>query len=189
MSRRKYIIKHDAGRHLTDRQREILGRAWNQYVNRLVPVSLREFARLHNAPHETWRRKYRRGAAGRTVRRGNRWTYAEYDRAVRRMKTRNALPTVRSVTTDNGCEFLDQRSQDRLFKAREYYTRAYASYEKGTVENCNRLVRRWYPKETDFNSLTKRQIRNLEDTINSIHRESLNGETAYACDSRLAQTN
>ena len=53
------------------------------------------------------------------------------------MKARGALPTVRSVTTDNGCEFL---SQERL-----------------------------------------------EDWINTIHRESLNGETAYAYDSRLAK--
>lgn len=52
-----------------------------------------------------------------------------------------------------------------------YYTGAYASYEKGAVENCNRLVRRWYPKGTDFNRLTRRQIRQLEDWINSIHRE------------------
>ena len=36
MSRRKHTIRRDAGRHLTDRQREILGRAWNQYVNRLA---------------------------------------------------------------------------------------------------------------------------------------------------------
>lgn len=52
-----------------------------------------------------------------------------------------------------------------------YYTGVYASYEKGAVENCNRLVRRWYPKGTDFNRLTRRQIRQLEDWINSIHRE------------------
>ena len=36
--------------------------------------------------------------------------------------------------------------------------------------------------------LTRRQVQDLEDTINSIHRESLNGETAYAYDSRMAQT-
>ena len=56
-----------------------------------------------------------------------------------------------------------------------------------TVRSVNRLVRRWYPKGTDFNQLTRCQIRQLEDWINSIHRESLNGETAYAYDSRLAQ--
>ena len=107
--------------------------------------------------------------------------------AIRRMKARGALPTVRSVTTDNGCEFLSQERLDRAFRAETYYTRAYASYEKGAIENCNRLVRRWYPKGTDFNQLTRRQIRQLKDWINTIHRESLNGETAYAYDSRLAK--
>ena len=111
----------------------------------------------------------------------------EVVKAIRRMKARKALPTVRSVTTDNGCEFLSQERLDRVFKAETYYTRAYASYEKGAIENCNRLVRRWYPKGTDFNQLTRRQIRQLEDWINTIHRESLNGETAYAYDSRLAK--
>lgn len=111
----------------------------------------------------------------------------ETAKAIRRMKQRGALPIIRSVTTDNGCEFLDQKRLDRLFKAEVYYTRAYAAYEKGSVENCNRLVRRWYPKGTDFNCLTRKQIRQLEDTINSIHRESLNGETAYAYDARMAK--
>ena len=111
----------------------------------------------------------------------------EVAKAIRRMKKRGALPTVLSVTTDNGCEFLDQKRLDKLFKAEVYYTRAYASYEKGSIENCNRLVRRWYPKGTNFNSLSRKQIHQLEDTINSIHRESLNGETAYAYDSRLAK--
>ena len=44
-----------------------------------------------------------------------------------------------------------------------------------------------YPKGTDFNRLTRRDIQNLENWINSIHRESLNGETAYAYDSRMVQ--
>ena len=103
------------------------------------------------------------------------------------MKARKALPVIRSVTTDNGREFLSQRRLDRAFGAETHCTRAYASYEKGAVENCNRLVRRWYPKGTDFNRLTRREIRRLEDWINSIHRESLKGETAYAYDQRLAQ--
>ena len=111
----------------------------------------------------------------------------EVVKAIKKMKARKALPVIRSVTTDNGCEFLSQRRLDRVFKAETYYTRAYASYEKGAIENCNRLVRRWYPKGTDFNRLTRRQIQRLEDWINSIHRESLNGETAYAYDSRMAQ--
>ena len=95
----------------------------------------------------------------------------EVIKAMGKMKARKALPVIRSVTTDNGCEFLDQKRLDRAFKSEIHYTRAYASYEKGAIENCNRLVRRWYPKGTDFNRLTRRQIRQLEGWINSIHRE------------------
>jgi len=347
MSKRKYSIHKAPGYRLTDMERETLATAWNDYIRRCRRISLRSFARIHGVPCETWRREYNRGAAGATIRRGNRWIYAEYDvekakasirrgqrnmgtrmkltigmailfrhfvinlrrspydarqaivealpdrdvpclktfynhieagdigvehgqtpyhpgkrrrprtpaheartvpgrrqlrdrpaeanearelghfemdtvvsrcgshggllvlldrcsrryviehlnhinqdevvRAIRRMKARKALPIVRSVTTDNGCEFLSQRRLDRVFGAEVYYTRAYASYEKGAIENCNRLVRRWYPKGTDFNRLTRREILRLEDWINSIHRESLKGETAYAYDSRLAQ--
>ena len=110
----------------------------------------------------------------------------EIIKAAKRMKARGALNIIRSVTTDNGCEFLDQRRLDRVFKSETYYTRAYASYEKGSIENCNRIVRRWFPKGTNFNDFTRREIQLLEDTINSIHRKSLNGETANAYDSRLA---
>ena len=89
------------------------------------------------------------------------------------------------VTKQTSARKIDAMSRRKYTET--YYTRAYASYEKGAIENCNRLVRRWYPKGTDFNLLTRRQIQQLEHWINSIHRESLNGETAYAYDSRLAQ--
>jgi len=46
MSKRKYTIRRDAGEHLTQQMRETLDTAWNQYVNRLAPISLRQFARL-----------------------------------------------------------------------------------------------------------------------------------------------
>lgn len=107
-------------------------------------------------------------------------------KGIKKMKARGSLSTIRSVTTDNGCEFLDQKRLDRVFKAETYYTRAYASYEKGSIENCNRIVRRWFPKGTDFNAFTRREIQHLEDMINSIHRQSLNGETAHEYDTRLA---
>ena len=40
------------------------------------------------------------------------------------MKRRNALKIVRSVATDNGCEFLDQKWLDRLFEAEAYYRKS-----------------------------------------------------------------
>ena len=67
----------------------------------------------------------------------------EVIRAIRRMKARKALPTVRSVTTDNGCEFLSQQRLDRVFGAETYYTRAYASYEKGTLVRSPCVLDPW----------------------------------------------
>ena len=51
--------------------------------------------------------------------------------AIRRTRAGKALPVVRSVTTDNGCEFLDQKRLDRAFRSEIYYTRAYALLREG----------------------------------------------------------
>ena len=88
-----------------------------------------------------------------------------------------------TLTTDNGSEFLDHAAIEALFKrnppVRLYYTHAYAAWEKGSVENANRLVRRWFPKGTDFSNVTSGRIAALETAINSIHRRRLLGLTAH----------
>ena len=109
--------------------------------------------------------------------------------AFRRMKKRGAIDEVlKTATTDNGCEVSHQKSLERILGCPVYYTRAYASYEKGAVENVNRIVRRWFPKGTDFSKVPRRDILAVEDIINSIHRRSLKGESANECHSRLAKT-
>jgi IS30 family transposase len=94
---------------------------------------------------------------------------------------------VRSITTDNGCEFLDPGKIKAVVGCNVYYTRAYASWEKGSVENCNRFVRRWYPKGTDFGKCTAADMHRLERVINSIHRKLLDGLTAYQYDTAYAR--
>ena len=107
--------------------------------------------------------------------------------ALRRMIARKALGKVLSITTDNGCEFLDPDKIRAVVGCRVYYTRAYASWEKGSVENCNRFVRRWYPKGTDFGKCTRADMHGLERVINSIHRKIFNGKTAYEYDTAYAK--
>ena len=92
---------------------------------------------------------------------------------------------IRSVVTDNGCEFLDQAALDRAFGAKVFYTRAYASYEKGGVENCNRILRRWFPKGTDFSQVSTQRLHQVERLINAMHRASLDGLTAEQRDKEL----
>ena len=52
------------------------------------------------------------------------------------------------ILTDNGGEFLDKKAIDRIFGATVYYTPAYAGWEKGAVENLNRIIRFFYPRPT-----------------------------------------
>ena len=53
---------------------------------------------------------------------------------------------IRSITADNGTEF--NRLSDVFSKEHIYYAHPYASWERGTNENHNRLIRRWLPKGT-----------------------------------------
>ena len=81
VSTRKHVLHKAPGHGLTDRERRILAAAWNGHIRRGLRISPRPFARMHALAAETWRRECRRGAAGATVRIGNRWAYAECDPA------------------------------------------------------------------------------------------------------------
>ena len=107
-------------------------------------------------------------------------------KALKRMVKRGALDNIKSITTDNGMEFYNASKIEALLKIKVYYTRAYAAWEKGSIENCNRLVRRWFPKSTNFRKVSRSDIRRLEYAINTIHRKALNGATAYAYETLAA---
>ena len=105
-------------------------------------------------------------------------------RALRALIRSGQMKTVLSITTDNGCEFLDARRIETLFARlnamlRVFYTHAYAAWEKGSVENANRHVRRWYPKGSDFSRVSAHAIQALQDFINSIPRQTLQGASAH----------
>ena len=106
-------------------------------------------------------------------------------KALRGLLRSGCLKDVRSITTDNGCEFLDSAALERLFKdinamLRIYYTHAYAAWEKGSVENINRHIRRFFPKGTDFSRVPPRAIAAMQDFINAIPRkQTLKGKTAH----------
>ena len=95
------------------------------------------------------------------------------------------LKKVLSTTTGNGSEFPGHPAWTGLLASlnREvnlYHTHACAFWKKGTVENANRIVRRWYPKGTDPAHVSHSQIAAPVQFINSIARKtSLKGKTSY----------
>lgn len=81
----------------------------------------------------------------------------------------------KTITVDNGSEFADcvgiERSRTGKGKrTKVYYCHPYSSYERGTNENINRMIRRHYPKGTSFSKVTKAAIQKLEDWINDYPR-------------------
>ncbi len=89
------------------------------------------------------------------------------------IKIRKIYPEIRSITTDNGSEFLQYEELIKAVGCPVYYCHSYAAWEKGTNENHNRMIRRWYPKGTDFSKITKRDLNQCQDWMNNYPRKSL----------------
>lgn len=83
----------------------------------------------------------------------------------------------RTITCDNGVEFSDaagiERSAYGGSRTKTYFCHPYSSYERGTNENTNKLIRRWQPKGSVFEDLTEEQVQALEDWTNHYPRKIL----------------
>lgn len=80
-----------------------------------------------------------------------------------------------TITVDNGTEFSDVAGLERscLHKGKRttvFYCHPYSSYERGTNENTNGMIRRWFPKGTDFGKVTAKAIQAVEDWLNAYPR-------------------
>ena len=91
----------------------------------------------------------------------------------------------RSITYDNGHENLEHREVNNTLGTKSYFCEPYHSWEKGTVENTVGLVRRVFPKKTDFKMITKQQIKRLEHRLNDRPRKSLSFKTPNEVFSKL----
>lgn len=75
----------------------------------------------------------------------------------------------KSITSDNGSEFASLPQQ--LPDVNIYYTHPYSSWERGTNENQNSLVRRFFPKGTDFSKIASETVSRVENWINQLPRK------------------
>ena len=87
----------------------------------------------------------------------------------------------KSITTDNGPEFLNydeiRRSIHGGTRFDIWYCHSYSAWEKGTNERNNRIIRRFFPKGTDFTRVTKKQVAAVQDWMNNYPRKILNWMT------------
>ena len=102
---------------------------------------------------------------------------------IERQMGSEAFRTVfRSITADNGSAFLDYEALEHSVSSGSrthiYYAHPYSSWERGSNENGNRIIRRFIPKGCDISKYTRKQIQAVEDWINNYPRKVLDFETA-----------
>lgn len=83
----------------------------------------------------------------------------------------------RSITYDNGHENVMHENVNQALEMKSYFCAPYHSWEKGTIENTNGLIRRYLPKGTDFNNISKKEIRRIENALNNRPRKCLRYKT------------
>ena len=78
------------------------------------------------------------------------------------------------ITTDNGTEFAEHKYIAKMLHTKVYFTHPYSSWEKGLIENTNKLIRQYIPKDTDFSSLSDDYILFVQTELNLRPRKLLN---------------
>jgi len=105
------------------------------------------------------------------------------DHVHRRIKQRLKALTPgrrRSITFDNGTEFARCRRLEQHLDLQLYFADPGCPYQRGTNENTNGLVRQYFPKGTDFRTISHAEVREAENRLNDRPRACLNYETPAA---------
>lgn len=92
--------------------------------------------------------------------------------------------TIRTITTDNGSEFCAHRLISKALAPKGtknpnlvFFADSYSSWQKGAIENVNKLIRQYIPKGTDFSHLSDAFIRRVQHKINRRPRKKLGFDT------------
>lgn len=84
-----------------------------------------------------------------------------------------------TITYDNGSEFADHEMIERKAKITVYFAHPYHSWERGTNENTNGLLRQFFPKKSLFQGITQNKLKNITKLINHRPRKRLGYLTPY----------
>ena len=101
----------------------------------------------------------------------------EISQAMGRLLGREPRVVRRSLTLDNGKEFTQHEEIARRAGVDVYFARPYHSWERGTNENTNGLVRRLYPKKSSFHGIGEEELRRIDRYLNDRPKKCLGWKT------------
>ena len=108
------------------------------------------------------------------------------DKLERKLGAAKFRRTFKTITTDNGGEFLNQEGIEKSCinkKTRRtivYYCHPYSAWERGSNENANRLIRRFIPKSAKICDYTEKEIKRIEHYINNYPRKLFDGRQSIS---------
>ena len=84
---------------------------------------------------------------------------------------------LKTITTDNGPEFAAHKDITKYLGVPVYFADPYCSWQKGAIENTNKLIRQYIPKKDSFERYTDKRIMSIQKKLNERPREKLNFST------------
>ena len=102
--------------------------------------------------------------------------------AVRQKVCRLLLPVmdqVHTLTSDHGKEFADHEQIAEMLQLKFYFAHPYAAWERGTNENTNGLLRQYFPKQSDFQTISNKKMEQALSKLNFRPRKSLRFKTPF----------
>ena len=82
-----------------------------------------------------------------------------------------------TLTFDNGKELAAYAMIDKILDSSSYFAHPYSSWGRGLKQNTNGLIRQYFPKGTDFDTVTTDQIAEVELKLNTRPRKCLDRKT------------
>jgi len=104
-------------------------------------------------------------------------TISESNRVVNERLGKMPEDIRKTLTRDRGSENFGHKDLEKSLNISCYFAHAFCSQERGSNENVNGLIRRFFPKKTDFSKVTDEQINRAEFLLNSRPRKRHGGKT------------
>lgn len=93
------------------------------------------------------------------------------------VKIKNRFPEMKSITTDNDILFKMHKTLEKLLELKIYFCHPYHSWEKGSIENLNGIIRKYIPKGSDLSNYDEEYISLVKDKCNQRYMKVLKYKT------------
>ena len=94
-----------------------------------------------------------------------------------------------SMTYDQGREMARHKLFTNITGVKVYFAHPRSPWERGTNENTNGLIRQFFPKGTEFNKVSRYEVKKVQDLLNGRPRAALNFQKPYEVFNQLINSN